>query len=141
MALGFRMKMSTRLQIAQGFAAIGTVGLLFTAFVVPSQWLSGQLRVEAQIGTFFSFLCVLLAAAAARSVPFGLKVFLSALLLVSLGYLAVVPFVVAEVGWNSRAAALVGALVVVVMAASLGLWRLREAAQQAHARDVRNARA
>jgi hypothetical protein len=53
----------------------------------------------------------------------------------------VVPFSVAQVGWNNRALGLVVALVVVVAVATLGLWRLQGTAQQAHARDVRNARA
>jgi hypothetical protein len=135
------MKTSTRMEIAQGFAVIGTAGLLVAAFVVPGQWLSGQFRGEALIGSAVSFLCVLLAAVVARSVLFGLKAFLSALLMASLGYFAVVPFSVAQVGWNNRALGLVVALVVVVAVATLGLWRLRGTAQQAHARDVRNARA
>lgn len=129
------------MQIAQGFAVIGTVGLLVTAFVVPGQWLSGHLREEAQIGVVVSFFCVLLASVAARSALFGLKVLLSALLIASLGYLVVVPFAVAQAGWSNRASAVVVTLAVVVVVAALDLWRLRSAAQQAHARDVRNARA
>lgn len=124
------MKTKTRMQMADGFALIGTIGMLATAFLVPAQWLSGQVRVEAQIGSLVSLLCVILAALAARSVIFGLKVLFSTLLVASLGYLAVVLFAASGAGWNGRVAVLVGGLVVVAAATGVVLWRLRRAAPQ-----------
>jgi hypothetical protein len=129
--------MGTRMQLAQGFSIIGTVGLLVAAFVVPSQWQSGQIRLEGQIGVLLSLLCLALAAAAARSITFALKTFLSTLLMVSLGYLAMIPFVVPPTNWNTRASVLAVSLSAVAVASAFGLWRLRRSTQQSVQFDCR----
>lgn len=125
------------MQLPQGLSIIGTAALLVAAFVVPGQWQSGQIRAEAQIGVLLSFLCVAFAAVAARSVTFGLKTFLSTLLMVGLGYLVTIPWAVAPADWNRRVSILLVLLFVVAVASGFGLWRLRLSAQQAVQPDRR----
>ena len=105
--------------------------------MVPGQWQAGQVRAEAQIGLLISALCVILAAVVERSVRFGLKVTAAALLVVSLGYLAAVPFPVAQAGWNNQAVSLALTLTAVALVSAVGLWFLRDTAQQTVAADRR----
>ena len=91
------MKVS-RSEFVEGFQFLGLIGLLVGVFVIPGQWASGTIRWEAEIGIAVSAVCVLVATLLALSIKPAVIVAAQLLLFGGAGYLAVVPFVAAEVG-------------------------------------------
>jgi hypothetical protein len=130
------MIMRRSAEIAEGLIILATVGLLVGAFVIPGQWQAGSIRMEAKVGLGASVICIFFASFMARSLLLPIRALLVTLLLTSVGYLAVTPFVVSETGATSRLGLFVVGLVIAAAASAFGLWLLkRHAAQQAVAAD------
>lgn len=122
----------TRSKIIEGFQLVGFIGLLVSVFVVPDQWLSGAVRSEAVIGTLVSAGCVIAAAILAVSIKPAVVVVAQLLFVGGAAYLALVPFVAAEVGWQywQRLALFSAVSATAVFAGWYALRRLRHHAAQ-----------
>ncbi|WP_293389350.1 hypothetical protein [Nevskia sp.] len=90
----------TRSEFADGFKLLGLIGLIVGVAVVPGQWMSGAVHSEALVGIVVSGSCVLLATLLALSVKPALEVTAQLLFFGGLFYLALVPFISAQVGWH-----------------------------------------
>lgn len=121
----------TRSEFAEGFQLLGFVGLLVGVFVVPSQWVSGTIRPEAVVGVLASLACVTAAMILAPSIKPAFVVASLLLLMAGAGYLALVPFVAAEVGWHhwQRIGLLALASAAAAVAGWYGVRRFRQRAQ------------
>lgn len=121
----------TRSEFIEGFRRLGFVGLCVGVFVVPSQWVSGSIRTEAMVGILASLACVFMAMLLAVSIKPAVVVASQLLLVGGAGYLALVPFVAAEVGWHhwQRIGLLALASAAAAVAGWYGLRHLQQRAQ------------
>jgi len=90
----------TRSEFVDGFKLLGSSGLIVEVTAVPEIWMSGTVRSEDLVVIVVSGSCVLLATLLALSVKPALEVTATLLLIGGLFYLALVPFISAEVGWH-----------------------------------------
>jgi len=107
-------------EFAQGFTLLGSMGLLVGVFVVPGQWLSSNVRPEAIWGIAASVVCVVAAVLLERSLRPAAIAGACVLFLGGVAYMAMIPFVAADVGlhhWQG-----IGLLALVALVATLVGW-------------------